>query len=188
MNIKSQSQSNNLFSRKQTLKVPKKSVNCYFIIVSKLKKKKKKKKKIETHRRHWLPWLSSIVATVGVRLAVPVRISLLPPKISTIVRIEVGQTLSTGRYLSDLLWYEVSFNRLLTKLLEKTQLPSFDATDNRNTELYSYACSSGEQNVAISYIIVRLTYSVFINSVTICWSYKNFENEISFLFFISGMK
>ena len=31
-------------------------------------------------------------------------------------------------------------------------------TDNRVLELYSYACSSGEQNAAVSYIIVHLTY------------------------------
>ena len=35
---------------------------------------------------------------------------------------------------------------------------NFNATDNRVLELYSYACSSGEQNAAISYIIVHLTY------------------------------
>ena len=30
--------------------------------------------------------------------------------------------------------------------------------DNRVLELYSYACTSGEQNAAISYIILHLTY------------------------------
>ena len=53
-------------------------------------------------------------------------------------------------------WYKISFNHLLTKLLEKTQFTEFNATDNRVLELYSYACSSGEQNAAISYIIVYI--------------------------------
>ena len=35
---------------------------------------------------------------------------------------------------------------------------NFNATDNRVLELYSYACSSWEQNAAISCIIVHLTY------------------------------
>ena len=35
---------------------------------------------------------------------------------------------------------------------------NFNATDSRVLELYSYACSSSEQNAAISYIIVLLTY------------------------------
>ena len=35
---------------------------------------------------------------------------------------------------------------------------NFNATDNRVLELYSCACFSGEQNAAISYIIVHLTY------------------------------
>ena len=35
---------------------------------------------------------------------------------------------------------------------------NFNATDNRVLELYSYACTSGEQNAAISYIILHLTY------------------------------
>ena len=35
---------------------------------------------------------------------------------------------------------------------------NFNATDNRVLELYSYAYSSGEQNAAISHIIVHLTY------------------------------
>ena len=33
-----------------------------------------------------------------------------------------------------------------------------NATDNRVLELYSYACTSGEQNAAIPYIILHLTY------------------------------
>ena len=42
---------------------------------------------------------------------------------------------------------------MLIKLLEKTQFTEF-----RVLELYSYACSSGEQNAAILYIIVHHIY------------------------------
>ena len=68
-------------------------------------------------------------------------------------------TLSKGKFLSEFL-YKLSFNHLLIKLLEKTQFTEFNATDNRVLELYSYACSSGEQNAAISYIIVTRQYHV----------------------------
>ena len=59
-----------------------------------------------------------------------------------------------GRYLSDWLWYNLTFIHLLIKLLEKTQFIKFDGTDYRATQLYS----SGEQNAAFSYIMLRLTY------------------------------
>ena len=49
-------------------------------------------------------------------------------------------------------------NWALNKTSRKHNLPNFNATENRVTELYSYACSSGEQNDAIWYIIVRLAY------------------------------
>ena len=65
--------------------------------------------------------------------------------------IRLAKTLWNGRYLSNLLRYKLSFNHLLIKLLEKHNLPNF-------TKLYSYACSSGEQNVAFLYIILHLTY------------------------------
>ena len=55
------------------------------------------KNKTEKHRRHWLPWLSTIVATMGVRLAMPVRMSLVPTKVRTIVRIEVGNCLGQSK-------------------------------------------------------------------------------------------
>ena len=38
----------------------------------------------------WLPWQSTIVATVGVRLAMSVRMSLVPTIVRTVVRIEVS--------------------------------------------------------------------------------------------------